>query len=102
MTPKWTVPPMDLECCTPKESHAEAIRFLDEALTALDQAVSCLRDAKTYNSVQTMHLYPHSSSKVAGFVLDLLETARDARCEDCDELIAVCRCAWSNHKNVCP
>lgn len=84
---------------TRKQLHAEAIKFIQAASDAMDQAYSILRTARTADSVETgCGPYRCTARSAVGVMDDLIKAAQETRCEDCDLLMADCQCQWSNEE----
>lgn len=86
---------------TKKEQHAEGIKFLEQTLDTADQADACFRDALTQDSVDYRGMHGVISIRSVVPILEsLLNSAKEAQCDDCGKLIAECGCEWANKETV--
>jgi hypothetical protein len=73
----------------PVATYNQAIRFLEEACEAIDQAHACLKDVDMDQTIYTRTWGRFVSVLDAVRMVDkLLEDARGARCDDCGQLLA--------------
>jgi hypothetical protein len=84
---------------TRKQKHAEAVKRLDAAAGILDQAHSLLKAARTAGAVETGNRGGRVTARsIVDTACQLVQSAREVTCEDCDLLIADCQCEWSNQE----
>jgi|KBSMisStandDraft_5_1062788.scaffolds.fasta_scaffold2781228_2 hypothetical protein len=78
-----------IQSADPVATYNQAIRFLEEAVEALDQAHACLKDVGMDQVISTKTWGRYVSLLNAVALTDkLLDDARSARCEDCGMLLA--------------
>ncbi len=75
------------------DAYREAIRFLEEAVDALDQAHSCLKDCRCDNIVSDAY-HRLSPRQLVALAEGMLKDARTVECDDCGKPLAECGCAW--------
>ncbi len=81
--------PTKIQSADPVATYNQAIRFLEEAVEALDQAHACLKDVAMETAIQTTTWGRHVSLLSAVAMTEkLLDEARSARCDDCGMLLA--------------
>jgi hypothetical protein len=82
---------------TRKQSHAEAVILLERGAAILDQAHSLLLAARTAPAVEaTVNGRRITSGSVVDTVAQLVQSAREVTCDDCELLMCACKCAWAN------
>jgi len=76
------------------DAYREALKFIEEAVGALDQACACLRDAKCDDITGRVGGYRADARAVTGIVVAFLMATQVAECDDCDKPLAECGCTW--------
>ena len=81
--------PTKIASTDPVATYNQAIRFLEEAHDAPDQAHACLKDVDMDDSVSASYWGRYASvADVVRLAESLLVDAQSARCEECGQLLA--------------
>lgn len=80
------------------DAYHHALKFLADADNALDQAHSCMSDARMMGihsgGVPESQSRRLSIGQIYNAVEQLRDNLTDATCESCDQRISDCQCAW--------